>query len=71
MVFQPPQASHLPDHFEEVVPQDWQTKLACPRAISGTAGGFATPHPRLRETEEPALHPSPTRGEGKYRALHR
>src|SRR6185437_4267073 len=27
MVFQPPQASHLPDHFAWVAPQDWQTKL--------------------------------------------
>jgi hypothetical protein len=27
MVFQPPQASHLPDHFGAVAPQDWQTKL--------------------------------------------
>src|ERR1700760_3471897 len=26
MVFQPPQASHLPDHLEWVAPQDWQTK---------------------------------------------
>jgi len=24
MVFQPPQASHLPDHLEWVAPQDWQ-----------------------------------------------
>src|SRR5690348_16541878 len=27
MVFQPPQASHLPDHLGAVAPQDWQTKL--------------------------------------------
>ena len=26
MVFQPPQASHLPDHLEWAAPQDWQTK---------------------------------------------
>ena len=26
MVFQPPQASHLPDHLGAVAPQDWQTK---------------------------------------------
>src|SRR5882757_526306 len=26
MVFQPPHASHLPDHLEWVAPQDWQTK---------------------------------------------
>jgi hypothetical protein len=25
IVFQPPQASHLPDHFEWTAPQDWQT----------------------------------------------
>ena len=25
MVFQPPQASHLPDHLAWVAPQDWQT----------------------------------------------
>ena len=24
MVFQPPQASHLPDHLGVVAPQDWQ-----------------------------------------------
>ncbi len=28
MVFQPPQASHLPDHLGVVAPQDWQTKVA-------------------------------------------
>ena len=28
MVFQPPQASHLPDHLDADAPQDWQTKLA-------------------------------------------
>src|SRR5690242_18747583 len=26
MVFQPPQASHLPAHFAVTAPQDWQTK---------------------------------------------
>src|ERR1700744_1152763 len=26
IVFQPPQASHLPDHLEWTAPQDWQTK---------------------------------------------
>jgi len=26
MVFQPPQASHLPDHLGAVAPQLWQTK---------------------------------------------
>src|SRR5271154_4541967 len=34
MVFQPPQASHLPDHLDETAPQDWQTKLAEDLAIS-------------------------------------
>ena len=28
MVFQPPQASHLPDHLGVAAPQDWQTKEA-------------------------------------------
>src|SRR5471032_3131920 len=28
MVFQPLQASHLPDHLGAVVPQVWQTKVA-------------------------------------------
>jgi hypothetical protein len=26
MVFQPPQASHLPDHLGAMLPQVWQTK---------------------------------------------
>jgi hypothetical protein len=33
MVFQPPQASHFPDHLAELVPQDWQTKFTCVRAM--------------------------------------
>jgi hypothetical protein len=27
MAFQAPQASQRPDHFDDVLPQDWQTKL--------------------------------------------
>src|SRR5689334_8553491 len=34
MVFQPPQASHLPDHLAWVAPQDWQTKEADDFAIT-------------------------------------
>src|SRR5580700_3312572 len=33
IVFQPPQASHLPDHLEVAEPQVWQTKLAEDLAI--------------------------------------
>jgi hypothetical protein len=33
MVFQPPQASHLPDHLEVTEPQVWQAKLAEDLAI--------------------------------------
>jgi hypothetical protein len=33
MVFQPPQDSHFPAHLDEVVPQDWQTKVEVERAM--------------------------------------
>src|SRR5579864_1727387 len=36
MVFQPPQASHLPDHLAWVAPQDWHTKVAEVFAIRPT-----------------------------------
>jgi len=61
MVFQPPQASHLPDHFACVAPQDWQTKLGEDLAIR-------PPHPRLRN-ELRRLALSPLGGEGKREQL--
>src|ERR1700743_3132674 len=47
MVFQPPQASHLPDHLAWVAPQDWQAKLGedlamIPLYHSGQAPPFSS-----------------------------
>src|SRR5438128_547678 len=39
MVFQPPQASHLPDHLAWTAPQLWQTKEGCARAIRSDSLG--------------------------------
>jgi hypothetical protein len=33
IVFQAPQLSHFPDHFDVTAPQDWQTNLDCVRDI--------------------------------------
>ena len=65
MLFQAPQASHLPDHLEWTAPQDWQTKVADVRAISRplTRGRFAPlPSPPTGEREEPALAQARVRG---------
>jgi hypothetical protein len=43
MVFQPPQASHLPDHLGAVAPQLWQTK---------EEDDLAMPHGTKREQKD-------------------
>ena len=62
MLFQAPQASHLPDHLEWTAPQDWQTKEAEERAILHSTR-FSRPFP----LEPPA---SPPLGERPDRAGH-
>src|SRR6185437_10536401 len=66
MVFQPPQASHLPAHLELDAPQDWQMKLVEDLAmktfyLSRAAGRKTGAHfswPTLLSLSRPSTGPS-------------
>ena len=60
MLFQAPQASHLPDHLEWTAPQAWQTKVVDDFAISAPSPAVAS-----------LPCPLPLWGEGKRLRLRR